>query len=61
MFSDFMATFFANAMPYIGLLWAVSFAFFIEFIMTGTLGQQTSLIAPLAGTVKPSEFISKDA
>lgn len=32
MFSDFMATFFANAMPYIGLLWAIAFAFFIEMI-----------------------------
>jgi len=28
MFSDYMATFFANAMPYIGLLWAMAFAFF---------------------------------
>lgn len=34
MFSQFMATFFANGMPYIGLLWAISFLFFTEQIIT---------------------------
>jgi len=34
MLSEFMTTFFANMMPFVGLLWAISFSFFIETIMS---------------------------
>ena len=34
MLSEFMTTFFANMMPFVGLLWAFSFSFFIEVIMS---------------------------
>ena len=32
MFSEFMATFFANGMVYIAFMWSISFYFFIEMI-----------------------------
>lgn len=56
-----MATFFANAMPYIGLLWAIAFAVFIELIQRNNLGQATSLLKPMAGNVKDYQLMAKDA
>jgi len=62
MFSDFMATFFANAMPYIGLLWAISFAAFIELIQTRNLKQKTSILNPLADVQDiGKQYVGKDA
>jgi hypothetical protein len=36
-FSTFMATFFANILPYIALMWSLAFLFFTETIMTKIL------------------------
>ena len=61
MFSEFMATFFANAMPYIGLLWAMAFAFFIEKIQVERLGQESTLLEPLAAKLEAHDYFQNDA
>jgi len=42
-FSEFLATFFAEAMPYVGLLWALSFGLFVQIINKEILEQKTTL------------------
>lgn len=60
MFSDFMATFFANGLPYIGFLWAIAFALFVELIMKYSLKQQSSLLKPMADE-NENDLMSKGA
>ena len=49
-------------MPYIGLLWAISFAAFIELIQTRNLKQKTSILNPLADVQDiGKQYVGKDA
>ena len=57
MFSSYMATFFANLMPYAGLMWAISFAFFTERLKHTILDQKTTIFAPGSGYLDKGDLM----